>query len=266
MRADRDAERQAPLVDGEGARVRSVRRDADPHERRLGDPVALLLELLRRERRVLREDLEVDDRAQPELGGRGRGGAGEAVVGGGGDARLQRVGDAEPREREHVLVVEEVLARGVGRDPRSERLAVAEARVERVLEVRVRVDEARDDHRVVEVRRRASRRDLDDLAALEADAAAGDRRPVDGQHPVGGDARSFDRGGDGLGPPAPLEEARDGERDQVERRAAAPSRSASSPGRRRAARRRAPSSRRCRSASSCAACARSGRRCGRARG
>ena len=51
----------------------------------------------------------------------------------------------------------------------------------------MRVDEAGDDRRVLEVRRRPSRRDLDDLAVLEADAAAGDRRPVDGQHPVGGE-------------------------------------------------------------------------------
>ncbi len=73
-------------------------------------------------------------------------------------------------------------------DPGPERLAVAEAGVDRVLEVRVRVDEAGHDRRVGVVALGAARRHLDDPAALEAHEPALDRRPVDGQHPVGRDS------------------------------------------------------------------------------
>ena len=67
----------------------------------------------------------------------------------------------------------------------AERQPVAEAGVDRVLEVRVRVDEARQDRRVGEVALGATGPHLDDSPVLVADEPAFDRRPVDRQHPVG---------------------------------------------------------------------------------
>src|SRR5581483_3641272 len=56
-----------------------------------------------------------------------------------------------------------------------------------VFEMRVRVHEAGENRGAVEVPFRAARADLDDPFALVADEALLDRRPVDGQHPVGRD-------------------------------------------------------------------------------
>ena len=184
MRPDGDAEPEAPAVDLDGACVRRVRRDAEPHERRFLEPPALLRVLPLGVGRLAREDLEEDDRPQAELRGRCRGRAGIAVVRGGRDAGGERVEHPLQREREHRRQVEQVLARNVRRDPGPEGLPVAEARVARVLEVRVRVDEAREDCGVLEVPFGATGADVHDLAAFEPDPAVRDRRPVDGQHPV----------------------------------------------------------------------------------
>ena len=96
-------------------------------------------------------------------------------------------GDAAAGDREHVVGREAALALDVGPEPLSERRAVAESRVHGVFEVRMRVDEARQDHGVVVVALGASGGHLDDPPALPAHQPAFDRRPVDGQHPVGGD-------------------------------------------------------------------------------
>ena len=74
------------------------------------------------------------------------------------------------------------------RDPPGEPEPVAEARVDRVLEVRVRVHEAGHDRRVLEALALAEIRgapDRDDPLALDRDRAVLDRRALDGQHPVG---------------------------------------------------------------------------------
>ena len=64
---------------------------------------------------------------------------------------------------------------------------VTEPSVHRVLEVRVRVDEARQDHRVVVVTLGAALGDLDDRSALVTHDAVPDRRPVEREHPLGRD-------------------------------------------------------------------------------
>ena len=115
---------------------------------------------------------------------RGRRRPGEAVVGDGRHAGAQRLERAEPCDREHVLGAKASLARDVRPDPRAERQPVAEAGVVGVLEMRVRVHEARHDRRVGEVPVGAAGADLDDPSVLEADDAALDRRPVDREHPV----------------------------------------------------------------------------------
>src|SRR5262249_16225114 len=111
----------------------------------------------------------------------------EAVVGCRGDPGGERVEDTPACDREHARRVEPVLPVDVGAYPRPERLAVAEARVDGVLEVRVRVDESRDDRPVLEMALGACLRHLYDRAVLEADEPALERLPVDGQHPVRGD-------------------------------------------------------------------------------
>ena len=178
--ADRDPEREAPAVRVERARIRRVRRDADPHEVGLLDERALLVELALGVRGIVREHLEVHGRPQPQLCGGGRRGPGEAVVGGGRDPGAQRLEDAEAGDRDHVVAFEPVLSLDVRGDPRAECLAVSEPGVRRVLEVRVRVDEARHDRRVCVMAIGVAPRHLDDCAALVADKPALDRRPVDG--------------------------------------------------------------------------------------
>jgi hypothetical protein len=162
-----------------------MRGDADAHELGLLHPRALLLELARGFGGIQREHLEVDDRPQPQLRCGGRRRPGEAVVGGRRNPGAQRFEDAEAGDRGHFARLETVLPVDVRGDPRPERLPVAEAGVHRVLEVRVRIDEARDDRRIRVVPFCAASGDLDDRAVLVTDEAAFDRRPVDGQHPVG---------------------------------------------------------------------------------
>ena len=76
--------------------------------------------------------------------------AGEREVADRRDPGAEALGRAEPRDRLHVGALEPALALDVRRDPGAEREPVAEAGVDGVLEVRVRVDEARDDRRVRE--------------------------------------------------------------------------------------------------------------------
>ena len=139
---------------------------------------------------LLTEDLERDQPAQSEVAAGGSGGAGEARVGGGRDPRPQALRRAEPGDREGVVPVEQPLPRDVDHQPRPEVEAVAEARVDGVLEVRVRVDEARDDRGLVEAAVGGAELvhgpDGGDAPVFDRDGAALDRRRVDRQHPVGG--------------------------------------------------------------------------------
>ena len=79
-------------------------------------------------------------------------------------------------------------------DPLCEAEAVAEARVHVVLEVRVGVDEARQDHRFLVVDGVAELLSLPDggdraASVVDLDGAVADRRALDGNHPVGGEDR-----------------------------------------------------------------------------
>src|SRR5204863_7828727 len=94
----------------------------------------------------------VDGRTETERGGRQVGRAGVARVADGRDTGAEALDRAEARDREVILEAEERLALHVRRDPLVEREPVAEAAVDGVLEVRVRVDETRDDCRAFEAR------------------------------------------------------------------------------------------------------------------
>ena len=196
-RPGRPSSRQA-RVELRRDRVRRVRRDAEPDAvgERAGDALAVRLEA-RLELLVGRpEDLEVDDRAQAERVAGARGRADEAAVADRRDPRGQALGGAEPGDRLHVLEADPRLPLDVDQDPRRERQPVAEARVHRVLEVRVRVDEAGEDDGVrvldaaPELVPRADRRDA---AVLDRDRAVADRRPGDRQHPVRREDRAHRR-------------------------------------------------------------------------
>ena len=78
----------------------------------------------------------------------------------------------------------------MGPEPGPERLPVAEARVDGVLEVRVGVDEARDDDAVREplaLAELAGGADGGDTTALEGDGTPLDRGAGDREHPVRGE-------------------------------------------------------------------------------
>ncbi len=164
-----------------------MRRDPDPHQPALRRPLAQQPERLLGRGGVAPEDLEVDGRPQPELARRCRGRARVAVVGRRRDPGGERVGDAAAGDRHHLVERERPLARDVRSEPGPELLPVAEARVDRVLEVRMGVDDARDDHGAVEVAVRPATGDLDDLPVLPGNEAVGERRAVDREHPAGGD-------------------------------------------------------------------------------
>ena len=153
VRHHRDAERKAGRVHLRRAGVRRVRRDADAHA--LGERGArvleLLLELPHRLVRIRAEDLQVDDRAQPELGARVRARAREGGVADGRDPGGEALRRPEPGDRLHLLAADPRLALDVEPEPGREGPAVAEAGVDRVLEVGVRVDEPREDRGVREV-------------------------------------------------------------------------------------------------------------------
>ena len=97
---------------------------------------------------------------------------------------------SQPGDVLHVLEVDARLALDVEADPVAEGQPVAEAGVDRVLEMGVRVDEARDDGRVGEAPALAELGggpDGDDPAVLDRHGSVGDGRPGDGQHPVRGE-------------------------------------------------------------------------------
>ena len=92
VRRDGQAELEAGRVELGRARVRRMRRDAEARRGRrtlAADPLPVRLEAGRRAPRSSPEDLEVDDRAQPELGRPRRRRAGEARVADGRDARAR---------------------------------------------------------------------------------------------------------------------------------------------------------------------------------
>ena len=105
------------------------------------------------------------------------------------------LGGAEARDRDHVVEVEPPLAGHVQLEPGRELQPVAEARIDRVLEVRVRVHEAGRDHRagvVLAGPELVDRADGGDPAVLDRDGASLYRRSLDGEHPVCGDDRAHD--------------------------------------------------------------------------
>ena len=161
-------------------------------------PLAHRLEPLADRRVGLAEDLEVDRRAKPEIGARSRRRAAEAAVADGRDSRAQAVERAEPGDRLHVLEGDPRLAPNVQPDPVGEPETVAEPRVDLVLEVRVGVDEARQDHRFLVVDGVAELFPLPDggdrpVAVVDLDGTVANRRALDGNHPVGGEDRHSSR-------------------------------------------------------------------------
>src|SRR5262249_62307586 len=138
MGGEREAESGARLIQLDRARVRRVRRDAGANSlrQRLLDPLAQVLEVLERGG-VLAEHLQVDDRAQAELGAGGRGSAGEAAIADGRDPGAETLGRAGPGDLEHLLLGEELLARDVQSDPGREGEAVPEPDIRGVLEMGV---------------------------------------------------------------------------------------------------------------------------------
>ena len=197
VRHHRQAELEGRCVHRRRRGVRRVRRDAAPHPVGQGrlDPGADLVEARERGGRVAPEHLDVDDRAQPEVGAGDRRGAGVARVADGGDSRREALCRAEAGDRVHVVQPDPRLALDVELEPGRELEPVAEARVDRVLEVRVRVHEARHDHRagmVLALAELVDRADRGDAAVLDRHGASLDRRALDGQHPVCGDDRAHD--------------------------------------------------------------------------
>src|SRR4051812_15298225 len=124
-----------------------MRRDAEAHALRevLLDALERRLEALAGAVGFAPEDLQVDERAQARRRARARRGAAEARVADGRDPGGEALDGAELRERGEVVGLEPPLALDVEPQPRSELESVAEAGVRRVLEVRVRVHEARHD-------------------------------------------------------------------------------------------------------------------------
>ena len=113
------------------------------------DAIPDLGEVLERRRRICAEDLEVDGGAQAELRAGHRGRAAVAAVADGRHAGREALRGSEPRDVDVLVPADPRLALDVQGDPLGEVAEpVAEACVHRVLEVRVRVDEARDDHRL----------------------------------------------------------------------------------------------------------------------
>ena len=161
---------------------------------RAGDALAHRLEPLRDRRVGLAEDLEVDRPAQPEIGAGRRCGAAEAAVADRRDPRAQAVERPQARDRLHVLELDPRLPLDVQSDPIGEAEPVAEPYVDVVLEVRVRVDETGEDHRLLVVdgvSELLARPDGRDRAGqvVDPDGTVADRRSLDGHHPVGGDDR-----------------------------------------------------------------------------
>lgn len=153
---------------------------------REGPPIASTLDHIVA---AVAEHLEVDDRAHAEVCARRRRRAREARVRKGRHARAEALGRPQPRDGHRVTVQEPPLARHVEVDPRREGEAVAEAGVDGVLEVRVRVDEARKEDGVgvaaplaLELR---GRPDGLDTPVHDGDASTGHGLALDRDDPVG---------------------------------------------------------------------------------
>jgi hypothetical protein len=165
-----------------------VGRDTDAHSvGEIGsDPLAVALEAIAQR---AAEDLEVHDRAQSELSARDRGRTAEARVADSRNPRAETLERAEPRARFHLREADATFALGVDDDPVGEVESVAEAAVDRVLEMRVRTDEAGEDRCVRITRALADlgdRADRDDASVLDHNGAVFDRCAFDRQHPVCG--------------------------------------------------------------------------------
>src|SRR5690242_20090060 len=136
------------------------------------------------------EHLEVDDRTQPELRARRRGGATEAAVADGRDPGLETFERSRARDRLHLLDPDPGLALHVDEDPGSEREPVAEAAVDRVLEVAVGVHKAGEDHRLrvaLSPAELGDGADGADAAVLDSHRPVPDGRPLDWDDPVRGE-------------------------------------------------------------------------------
>ena len=174
-------------------------------------------------------------RPRSRTGDRGR--AAVAAVADRGHARGEALRGAEPRDVDVLLPADPRLALDVQRDPlREVAEPVAEASVDRVLEVRVRVHEARDDHRVLVVRAFAEllgRTDRGDASVLDRRP----RRPRSAGLRPAGPSRRKGRGSrvgkaSRFGPRRPaFHQYREPDRHFVQQRSAGSSRASSSPGR-----------------------------------
>ncbi len=214
--ANGHAEGETPLVHPRGACVRGMRRHAEADELGLRERSAERLVSARHGAGVAAEDLEVDDRAETELLGRRRCRARVAVVRGRRDACGEGVRGAAAGDRERLAGAEPSLARDVRAQPVREWCSVAEAAVDRVLQVGVCVDDSGQDERAVVVLGRPTGGDLDDAVALPGDGSLPERRAVDRQHPVGGHGRgSCLEGGLEAGAP-PIEQDRQPDRRLIE--------------------------------------------------
>ena len=119
MGCEREVALETCGVELRRAGVGSMGRDAqtDAVGEVMLDTAAVVRESAVELRRVRSEDLEVDDRAQPEFGAGGDGGAAEAAVSDRGDARAQTLGRADPRNGDVLVPVDPALSFGVQPDP-----------------------------------------------------------------------------------------------------------------------------------------------------
>src|SRR5712691_11007719 len=110
-----------------------MRGDAEPDK--IARFEALALKGFERGGRVVAEGLQIDDRAQPQRGACLRRGAGEARVTGCRDPGREALRGAEPGDGEVIDSLQPPLSLDVRGDPGNERESVADARIDRVLEV-----------------------------------------------------------------------------------------------------------------------------------
>ena len=193
VRRNRQPELRACAVDGRRDAVGRVRGNAEHHpvvEVRRGAR-AKLFELRQRLVGIGPEHLEIGDAAEPQLVHRHGRRAAEAAVSDRRDPGAQALGGAEPCDR-HVLVpTDPALSVSVQPDPLGEvGQRIPEAGIHRVLEVRVRIDERRDDHRVVVKRPPAELvgvADVGDASVLDHYGPVLDRRALDRHDPISGE-------------------------------------------------------------------------------
>ena len=144
--------------------------------------------MLERPPHVGAEHLEVDDRPQAELRTRDRGRAAVTAVAHRRHARGEAFGRSELGDVDVCLPADARLPLNVQRDPlRKVAQPVAEAAVDRIFEMRMRVDEPRNDGRIVEADPFAQlfgRADGSDAIVLDRNGATLDRRALDRQDPV----------------------------------------------------------------------------------